>query len=202
MTAQKDNSTFRQKVALRYELLEEMPGPHVVLETHGVYGKIWEQCYSHLPEGVVFEKNPEKSAILALQRPTWAVYEADCQVGIFGKVGSHLPVNFLDIDPYGDPWPIITTFFLCWPNFPDTLGIVVQDGLRQKLMMNGGWHVKSISSLVLRHGNDKLYRYYKELCQELLTQTVARVGYRLEKWTAYYCGKNNTNTHYAALLRK
>ena len=135
------------KISLRRNLLKETVNP-VVMETHGGYGKIFELCYAQLQEGVVFEKDPEKAGYLALQRPTWAVYEADCEKAIRGRIGSHLPVNFLDLDPYGSPWEILNAFFENWPEFPERLAIAVNDGLRQKCKMNGAWTVGVLAEKV------------------------------------------------------
>ena len=99
----------------------------VVLETHGGNGEIFSRCYSHLESGVVFEKDLVKVALLGKQRPTWAVYEADCIGALAAGVGSHLPVNFLDLDPYGDPWPVIDAFFEGRKDLPSSLAIVVNE---------------------------------------------------------------------------
>lgn len=189
------------KISLRRNLLKEMSHP-VILETHGGYGKIFELCYAHLLEGVVFEKDPDKASYLALQRPTWAVYEADCEIAVRGGIGSHLAVNFLDLDPYGSPWEIIKTFFENWPEFPDRLAVAVTDGLRQKCRMQGAWSVRALAEMVAKYGNQVFYLNYKEICRELMEKKAARVGYRLERWAAYYCGFAGQMTHYGAILER
>ena len=73
MPKKQDNSTFSLKKSLRVKALLEIDDP-VVMETHGGYGKLYGMCYSHLEQGVVFEKRPERSAKLAMQRPGLAVY--------------------------------------------------------------------------------------------------------------------------------
>ena len=93
-------------------------------------------CYDGVESGIVFEKNPQKTKLLGLQRPTWRVYEADCEVAINAGVGNDLPVNLLDVDPYGDPWPVIEAFFS---------GSLGTDGF----IMPGCRH---------RHGRRKIYR--------------------------------------------
>jgi hypothetical protein len=196
---QKDNTTLLLKASLRRQLIREIKGP-VVLETHGGYGKLFDLCYSQLREGVVFEKHPQKADYLAKQRPTWAVYEADSLMAISERVGNHLPINFLDIDPYGSPWEIINAFFYNWIELPPVLGIAVNDGLRQKLKMQGGWSVGALEEIVSRYGNQGLFKNYKEICQEMLSEKAAQVGYRLDRWVAYYCGYQNQMTHYGAVL--
>ena len=189
------------KISLRRNLLAEIESP-VILETHGGYGKIFELCYADIISGVVFEKDPDKAGFLAGQRPTWAVYEGDCLKGIAARVGSHLPVNFIDLDPYGSPWEIINAFFESWDEFPDHLAVAVNDGLRQKCKMNGAWSVGVLAAKVARYGNQALYADYKEICRELLEEKAARAGYRLSRWTAYYCGFRGQMTHYGAVLER
>ena len=172
------------------------------METHGGYGKIFLKCYSHLPVGVVFEKLSEKTAVLAQQRPGWSVYEADCETAIAAGVGAHLPVNFLDLDPYGEPWPILDAFLTSERPKPERLVVVVNDGLRQKCKMNGAWTVRSMQTAVDRLGNAVLYERYLDVCRDLVKEKAAKVGYALRRWTGYYCGFANQMTHYAALLER
>ena len=172
----------------------------VVMETHGGAGRLFARCYSHLPAGVVFEKDPAKAELLGRQRPTWAVYEADCERALREGVGSHLEVNFCDLDPYGEPWPILDAFFDSDRPRAKRLVLVVNDGLRQKLKMNGGWSVNSLHAVVDRLGNSKLYERYLEICRDLVSEKAARAGYALKKWTGFHCGFAGQMTHYCAVL--
>lgn len=201
MEQKRDNSTFSLKASLRIKALREVENP-VVMETHGGYGKLYARCYSHLAEGVVFENRPEKSAKLARQRPGWAVYESDCLMALRAGVGAHLSVNFLDLDPWGEPWPILDAFFESQRPRPDRLVLVVNDGLRQKLKMNGGWTVGSLQGVVDRMGNCGLYAKYLEVCQGLVKEKAAKAGYVLRRWTGYYTGFAEQMTHYAAVLER
>lgn len=124
-----DNSTYTLKTSLRIKTLVHVPQP-IVLEAYGGWGKLFLSCYYGLQGGVVFEKNPAKADYLARQRPTWAVYEADCVQAIAGGAEGHLPVNFLDLDPYGEPWPALNAFWKSERPWPELLAIVVNDGLR------------------------------------------------------------------------
>lgn len=155
-----------------------------------------------IAHGVVFEKDPDKTKVLAVQRPAWAVYECDCEQAIAAGVGAHLPVNFLDCDPYGEPWPVIDAFFQSERPFPSMLAIVVNDGLRQKLKMNGGWNVASLEHVVARYGNNVLYANYLEICKELLQEKASQRGYALTRWAGYYCGHAQQMTHYAGLFTR
>ncbi len=170
------------------------------METHGGYGGIWARCYFGVPDGVVFETDATKVEALAKQRPTWAVYEAECAPAIAAGVGSHLAVNFLDVDPYGDPWPTLGAFFGSSREFPAVLGVAVNDGLRQKLKMNGAWTTGSMAGAVQKYGNAAIFKRYVEICREMLSEMAAQRGYRLSRWAGYYCGYADQMTHYAALL--
>lgn len=172
------------------------------METHGGYGAIWQRCYSDIADGVVFEKDPDKTRILGIQRPTWAVYECDCVAALSDGVGGHLPVNFVDIDPYGEPWPVIDAFFQSERPFPSTMGIVVNDGLRHKLKTGSGWNAGSMESVVSNYGNNALYPNYLEICQELLKEKASQRGYTLTRWAGYYTGHADAMTHYAALFTR
>jgi hypothetical protein len=195
----KDNSTAAQKLALRRQALTMMRAEPVVMETHGGAGHLWRQCYSHIPQGVVFEQQAAKAAVLAHQRPTWTVFEGDCVGALEAGAGRHLAVNFLDVDPYGEPWPTLEAFFTSERPRPAELQVVVNDGLRQKIRIGGGWQVGSMAELVERYGNDLRPRYL-ECCEELLTQLSARAGYTLALFTGYYCGEKQDMTHYWATL--
>lgn len=199
---QKDNSTLRRKVALRLELLRELQAAPVVLETHGGLGTLWRYCYQDVADGVVLEKDPVKAAVLGRQRPGWAVYQADCIAALAAGVGAHLPINFVDIDPYGSPWPVFDALFGSVRPWPDRLAVAVNDGLRHKLKTGSGWHVEALESVVDRYGAEVLYDDYLAICRELVEEKAAQAGYSLRRWTGYYCGHSQAMTHYAAILTR
>jgi hypothetical protein len=193
------NSTFFQKAELRSRTLMMIEKP-VVLETNGGYGRLFQRCYRHLKDGVVLEADPVKAAALGLQRPTWAVYECKAERALADGIGSHLEVNFLDLDPYGEPWPTVDAFFQSKRPFPNRLAVVVNDGLRQTLRFNA-WSVGSMQQIVSRLGN-KIAPKYLEICRDMLSEKAGRAGYKLAKWTGYYCGQRESMTHYAAVFEK
>ena len=203
MTRKKDNSTFPYKVALRTQALARLAAcgidAPVVMETHGGTGALFAACYPHLERGVVFEKDARKSARLGKQRPTWAVYEGDCVAALKAGVGGHLAVDLLDVDPYGEPWPVLDAFFTSPRPFAPVLAIAVNDGLRQSLGLGRAWDVGSLTCMVEKYGND-LHPVYLEICAELMTSKAASAGYRVEHFAGYYCGANSAITHYLALL--
>lgn len=191
-----DNSTFEQKVTLRREALKLLDQP-VVMETHGGVGKIYEACYLGLPGGVVFERNGKRAGILAAQRPTWAVYEADSVRALKLGAGGHLTVNLLDLDPYGSPWEAIEAFLTSDRPKPDKLVIVVNDGLLQKVRTGGARSVGILKEAVTKYGND-LWPVYLNVCEELLQQKATLAGYRLDRFWGYQCGKMQQMAHYLA----
>jgi len=195
---QKDNSTFKQKVILRKKALEFLDKP-IIMETHGGAGKLFRACYEEIKTGIVFEKDPKKSKLLGKQRPTWRVYEADCEGAISAGVGGDLPINLLDLDPYGDPWPVIEAFFGSERERASLLCVAVNDGLRQKVKFGGSWSVGSLQSAVSKYGND-LHSIYLEVCQEILKEKVFQAGYHLKRFAGYYCGASKLMTHYLGVL--
>lgn len=205
MARQLDNGTYPQKVALRQHALERLAEAGIetpiILETHGGSGQLFKACYPHLHVGVVFEKDAQKAARLARQRPTWAVYECDCLTALAGGVGAHLAIDLLDVDPYGSPFEVLEAFFTSTRPFAPLMAVAVNDGLRQKVTMGGAWTVHALREAVERHGND-LHPIYLEVCGEILTEIVSHAGYRVEHFSGYYAGRGGAITHYLALLRR
>jgi hypothetical protein len=200
---QKDNSTYDLKVSLRQRALLEL-GPDVepvILETHGGMGKLFARCYSFVKAGVVFETDPEKIMTLVRQRPNWAVYEADCEKAIAAGAADHLAVNFVDLDPYGQPWGVVDAFWKSKRPRPDKIVMVVNDGLRQGLQMKGGWDIESVQPAVEKYGN-RLHSIYLQVAQEMMKDKAAEAGYKLKRWTGYYCGAHSNMSHYCAVFEK
>ena len=194
----KDNTTLAKKCSLRAQCIKEIKAP-VILETHGGNGEIYKRVYSDY-QGVVFEKSPVKAEKLADQRPSWAVYESDCITSLAGGAVDE-PINFIDIDPYGDPWPVLQAYFNTDREKQDKLIIVVNDGLRHKLKTGTGWRVESISKAVSKYGSARLYNDYLDVCEWMMAEIVGKAGYKIKKWTGYYCGHTQSMTHYAALCQ-
>ena len=197
--AKKDNSAFRQKVLLRKEALKHVSGDPVIMETHGGRGEIFRACYSHIQDGIVLEKDLNKSAILGLQRPTWRVYETDCEAAIREGVGSDMKINFLDIDPYGDPWRTIDAFLESDRERVNSLCVVVNDGLRKSVRFGKSGDIGVFQDIVKKYGI-KFYDFYLDICQEMMKEKVGKAGYSLVHFSGYYCGTMSDITHYMALL--
>jgi hypothetical protein len=177
----------------------EIERPSIV-ETHGGRGKLYLNCYRSCGPGVVFETDEDKTEVLADQRPEWAVYQADCIAALAQGVGFQFRPNFFDLDPYGDCWPVVDAVFAGMPHRPDRVVFVVNDGLRRKLKMHGGWSSRSMAGMVQSRGNDHLYREYLDVCRELMREKAGQAGYDLTRWTGYYCGHAKVMIHFAAVL--
>lgn len=196
----KDNSTLTRKVQLRLRALKAVPASQPVLETHGGNGRIFERCYD-ARLGCVLEKDAAKSERLAAQRPAWRVYQGDCIKALEAGIADDLAFGLVDIDPYGSPWPILEALFAARRPWPEAVQIVVNDGLRNKLKMGGGWQTGDLKPEVLRHGNN-LYPRYLEIARGKLAGIAGRAGLELTGWFGYYCGHAGDMTHYWASLRR
>lgn len=196
----KDNSTLKQKVAIRRATMERIKDP-VVMETNGGRGEIWKRCYSNLEKGVVFEIDPSKASILARQRPSWAVYQCDAVAALRDGVGQHRPVNFLDVDPYGDPWQIIDAFLESKRPKPSEIAVVVNDGLRMRVMRGGAKGCSSLEEMARRYGS-RLYRSYVEICEILIAEKASKAGLEMTNFAGYYAGHGDNMTHYSAIFKR
>lgn len=200
---QKDNTTLSRKVALRISLLRHLAvAEPVILETHGGLGKVFERVYPDVTKGAVFEIDQGKAETLCHQRPTWSVYQGKVEPALENGAAAHLPVNLIDCDPYGEPWPALEAFFASDRPRVERLGIAVNDGLRQKLRLQGGWSVHSMRQAVEKWGNVQLCEKYLQVCRWKLEQLGQRQDYRLTHWTGYHCGHNEDMTHYAAIFER
>jgi hypothetical protein len=199
---QKDNTSLGKKLALRRVMLQRMQAAGqapIVIETHGGAGKVWAAVYAELQGGIVFQVDADKAEYLALQRPTWAVYQSNCIPALAGGCGSWLAANVFDIDPYGEPWPVIDAILQSDRPKVSPLYLVVNDGLRQKLRMGGAWNVGSMYSMVVKYGND-LFDKYLTVCEDLLDEKARENGYRLARFAGFYCGHLEKMTQYLAVL--
>lgn len=199
---QKENSTLGRKVALRISLLKRLPASPVILETHGGKGRVFERTYPHVKQGIVFELDQSKTELLARQRPTWAVYQGKSEASLEVGIGAHLLVNFLDVDPFGECWPTLDAFFNSERPRADVLAVAVNDGLRQKLRLQAGWHVRSMRQAIEKWGNAGIFERYLQVCEWKLQQIAARQQYALTHWTGYYCGDQGDMTHFGAILER
>jgi len=198
-----DNSTFEYKIRLRACALIELKTAPVIMETHGGFGAIFARCYRDYQEGVVFDHDADRVDFLAKQRPTWAVYQADSITALRLGVGSHLTVNFLDCDPYGEVWPTLKAFF--YPNQRPRAGrmaVVINDGLGQFTRIGKAWESHSLAAMVKQYGNAAIDKRYLEISKELFQEIITPLSYRITRWTAYRCGHKKEMTHWAAIIER
>lgn len=195
-----DNTSFDQKASIRKAALELIDNP-IIMETHAGIGDIYRAIYYPYERGIAMEKDGFKCEILAHQRPSWAVYQADSPLALTLGAGGHLGVNFLDVDPYGDSWPTIQAFFSSTRPFPRRMVLAVNDGLRQKIRTGGGWDSKTLQPVVRVMGNDLWHRYL-DACRLLLGDAIKSNGYHITKFSGYYTGEGKKLTHFIALLEK
>lgn len=200
MSPKKDNSTIVQKIGLRRRALSSVRGKIHVLETHGGNGRIGERIYDGI-EGVVIEKDAEKAGHLAMNRPTWRVYQGDCVKALAAGLADDVGFNYIDIDPYGSPFPVLRSIFQHPRCLAQEIQVVVNDGLRQKVKLGGAWNVADLESVVARFGND-LYPHYIDVAKMLIDEIVDFSGYTVAGWTAYYTGHHGDMTHYWARLTR
>lgn len=202
---QKDNSTFPQKKALRLKGLERLASVGVtaptILETHGGEGKLFDACYAHLDSGVVFETDDAKVNILARQRKSWAVYQADCEPALAAGIGGHLAIDLLDVDPYGSAFEALDAFFSSSRPFAPKMIVAVNDGARANIQVGGAWRSPTFEEIVLKYGND-LWDKYLVVCRELLATYSKKAGYRVSGFGGYHAGKKLQMTHYLAYLEQ
>jgi len=199
----KDNTTLQRKAALRFSMLKHLKSKNpMVMECHGGYGKLFDLVYAEFPRGVVFETVSERATALALQRPTWRVYEAPSQLALKVGAAADLPIDFVDLDPYGECWPAIEAYFGSEREFPKRIAFAVNDGLRQKLTTGSGWQVATMKAALEVFSNDGLRPRYLEVCRWNLQRLASPRGYRIVEWAGYYCGFSQQMTHFGAVLER
>lgn len=182
--------------------IRELDQPLRVIETNGGFGVLYNRAYRQAERGVVFEVKEEKVQVLARQRPHWSVYQCRAEQALREGVGFRIQPTLIDIDPYGQCWPIVEAMFfgLVKSGHQGRLAVVVNCGLKQKLQVGGGWNVASMADAVRKYGSNNLYRNYLDVCQEEFTKKAAQAGYGLRRWMARNCGHGNNMTHYAAII--
>jgi hypothetical protein len=194
----KDNGSLGLKINVRKRLMDRI-APLAILETHGGSGGIYRRLYSEY-RGMTIEMDLKKAAALAEQRPHWAVYCGDAVKLVGAGCGFHLPVNFVDIDPYGSPWEILEALFSVSERLPDRFGIAVNDGLKRYFQVGGAYKFERMTPYVERLGNDAIAGMYPEICRDMIEGMAGAVGLSLDWWFVCSGGHGGQMTHYAAVL--
>ena len=198
----KDNTCFAEKRTLRKNLATAIEtNGRLILETHGGNGTLWNSCYAGETAGVVFEHNPKKAEILALQRPGWLVINSDVVGALKAGACDFMPFTWLDIDAYGDPWPTIEALFEPPRVLGRTCTLVVTDGLLTRLRLDNGWGIKSLASHV---GWLEIFRRrgYLEACRFICERIVAPAGYAIADSGGCYAGPAKRMTLWYARLTR
>jgi hypothetical protein len=198
-----DNLTLSQKVMLRQTALAALGETPIICETHGGRGDVFASVYTHVEDGAVFETDPDKAVLLAAQRPTWSVYEADVEMALAAGAGRHLTFNYLDVDPYGSAWDTLDAYFGSTRPFAARMVVVVNDGLRFKAQGGSAWQTERLEPFVARYGNHAVWREYPtRICRELMDATAALGGYTVRLFESYPTGRELKMVHMLAVLER
>lgn len=195
-----DNANLGHKVALRRRALRrlmELGIEPFVLEAYAGLGRLWSACYRDF-DGVAIEKLEEKCYGIAAMRPRWAVYQADTPPAIEQGILGNFPINFVDIDCYGSPWPAYEAFFR-WlgktesgPGAPPRLDLVCTDGGGLYTRFTGVWQLERFQPYVQKYGAARMFEMYPEVCREMVEATAAPLGYELKDWVAFRVGRDKS----------
>lgn len=196
----KDNAGFREKIALRERALSHVGTALVPLDAYAGAGAVGATLYASASTGSAFEKDPAKCEQLVRQRPSWRVYQGDT-IGLLAAGIACPGTNYVDLDPYGDPWVAADALFYGKTDLAPRLVVAVNDGLRQKVKMGGAWSCNSLSSVVRTYGAD-LYASYLDVCRHLMEQKARERGYALAGFEGFYGGHAKQMTHYYAVLQQ
>ncbi len=113
-----------------------------------------------------------------------------------------MPINFLDVDPYGDPWPTISAFFTSDRQRSDRLVVAVHDGFRTFALRGRAWASETLAPLVERFGNAAIGKDYLGMARILMQEHADVAGYQLKYFHGFYTGHNQQTTLYTALLTR
>lgn len=193
-----DNSAFEQKVLIRRHALS-LVEQQVIMETHGGTGALYTKLYRRLMEGVVFEKHPDKTEILARQRPSWAVYEADCIQALRAGAGAHLAVNYLDVDPHGISIEVVDAFLNSARPKVGRLVLVGTDGGRMRVRFQSAWCTAAFTEIVAEFGNS-FHDCYLDALEWYIRRRAAVAGYTVEQFGGTYSGHLHDVALYMAVL--
>lgn len=201
----RDNDSFPQKVSLRKTALDKMEKEGIepiILEAFGGFGDIYETLYHPYTAGVVLEKDPIKAHHLARQRPSWSVYQADCETALALGAGKHMVFTLADFDAYGDVWPAVNAFFRSDRPFAERMFVVANDGLRWLAGNGGAWKSGTLAPLVQEGWGNNLYTEYLGVSEELLRRAVGPAGYTIDFFDGYYAGTGGKLCHWLAIVNR
>ena len=186
---------------LRRRILARLQKPAVVLESHAGHGRVYERAWFKASTGVAIELDAVKAEHLARQRPTWRVYQGDCEKAIAAGLAAETPFDIIDLDPYGEPFTMMDAIAVPGRVFPDVWHLVVNDGTRNHCRRGGAWTMKALATAVRRHGPN-LFPIYLQVAKELTQEFAAKIGFTMTGWAGYHTGTGGDMTHYWAVLER
>lgn len=198
MPGKKDNSTLREKVALRRAVLKNIPSP-VVLETYGGAGVVGDYVYREVQRGAVLERSAAKTDLLVRKRPSWSVYEGDALQLLRAGIADHLPINLVDVDTYGVPWETLDALFCGRKRWELETWLVVTDASILHSKMSGGPQGECFHELRQRWGH-RVHVDYPQKAEWLIRKKAAVVGFTVSGFRAVTCGYLQQMTLWAACL--
>ena len=81
------------------------------------------------------------------------------------------------------------------------LVVVANDGLKGgPIKLGNSWAINCLRETVEHFGNS-LYQRYGEAAKWMLSRKAQAVGYKLSRWTSYYCGTGGSITHWCGVLK-
>ncbi len=196
----RDNETLDEKLRWRREALRHLSAEPVICEAYGGWGRVGQAVYRDVRHGVVLEKVSAKAATLALLRPTWSVYEGDTLRMLRAGAGRHLPINFLDLDPYGEPFTTLEAFFSAERQIADRIVIVAHDGMHRLVKMGRAWSVQILEPVVAEFGNSFVKEHYGEASILLVARMLEQYGYSVSDWRWASGGDRKKNAHFLAVV--
>lgn len=193
----KDNAGIQEKLRCRRAALAALGASGPVLETHAGFGVIGGKLYGS--DGVAIEKDRGKAEALAAERATWRVYCGDSARALRDGLAAEVPFSFIDLDPYGEPWPTIEAFLSHRRSVAPRFAFAVNDGLRQKIKITGGWDVGSLVAACECFGSG-FYRNYLEVAEWNLRRLCHAAGVEVAEFRGFYGGFLGQMSHYYAVV--
>lgn len=198
----KDNAGILSKKTLRRRALEFMQDTPVILEPYAGEGALFEELYTDAEFGVAIDKDEAKTKLLVEQRPAWRVYQCDSVEAVRHGLAADVPFNYLDADPYRDPWPVIMAFLRRPRARADRLVLAVNDGLRRGLKMGTAWKVRTVRPALVKFGAEVIRDDYISVCRWLMERHALHAGYEIAEFEGFHAGHAQQMTHYYAVLNR
>lgn len=197
----RDHSTFKEKVALRRALLEELKKPPTILDAYGGRGLLYRACYDGLvSSGCVIDKDARKVELLARQRPDWVVVQGNSEALIDAGLMADVQFDVLDADAWGSPLRVVRGFLNGERRYADIFWVVATDGIRLKLRAGG--KINLLEDMILDHSWEYVRKHYDSVLYESLQRDAAAIGFTPTFWRFYYTGHAKNMAHWAVCFER